>query len=462
MLTAAEVEVATGGRVVSRSREARFASVSTDSRKARVGELFVALTGDRFDGHDFVDAAVAAGVTGVICERGRASERADVVYIEVDDSLRALGDVAAFHRGRFQVPVVAITGSNGKTTTKEMLRAILAEHFAAGDVLATEGNFNNLIGLPLTLFGLERRHRVAVVEMGMNAPGEIARLTEIARPTVGLITCVAEAHLEGLGSIAGVARAKGELFAGLERSAVAVVNLDDSHVVEVAGGFTGRRLTYGEEGNVCARRVRTEEVDRCSFELSHGGDTAPVELPVGGRHNIANALGAAACGLALAVELETIAAGLTRFAPPPMRLSPERLANGVLVLNDAYNANPASLRAALATLEEARATRRFVVVGDMRELGRDTADWHRRAGAAAAAISPALLCAVGEHSSDLCRGAVDGGLETERARVCRTRTEAAAAVAESWRHGDVVLVKGSRASAMEEVVKDLRARAGHK
>lgn len=437
-----------------------FARVSTDSRAIAAGDLFFCLRGPNFDAHDFIPAAAAAGAVAVVCERGRAGAApAGLAVLEVDDTQFALGDLAAWHRRGFDGPVVGVTGSNGKTTTKEMLRAILLAHHGEGRVLATQGNLNNLIGVPLTIFGLTPAHAAAVIEMGMNAPGEIARLVEISAPTVGLITCVAEAHLEGLGSIEGVARAKGELFEGLPASAVAVVNADDPNVVSQAPRFAGRRVSFGSAGDVRAEAVRCDRIGASSFDLASGAERAHVELPLGGRHSVQNATGAAAAGLAAGVPLATVARGLTAMTPPPMRMAVEKLPNGVTLINDAYNANPGSLAAALVTLGGLDA-RRVVVVGDMLELGPASAELHRRSGAQAAAIAPELLCAYGKFAADLVAGAVAAGLDEARARVCALHRDAAAAVASVWRAGDVILVKGSRGSAMEKVVEALRVLGG--
>ena len=443
-----------------------YTRVGTDSRSARAGDLFFCLRGDNFDGHDFIEAALAAGVVAVVCEQGRSLPGRSAAFLEVPDTLRALGDLAAAHRRRFTPAIVAVTGSNGKTTTKEMLRAILGEHFGADHVLATQGNLNNLIGVPLTLFRLGAEHRAAVIEMGMNVPGEIARLVEITAPAVGLITCVASAHLEGLGSIEGVARAKGELFEGLPPGATAIINADDPQVVAQASRFAGRHVYFaagqsdagGGVAAVTAGEIRCDRLDACSFELRAGAVSARVELPVGGRHNVQNALGAVAAALAIGVPLATAASGLCKLVPPPMRLSTEQLANGVTVLNDVYNANPGSMLAALATLGAADA-RSIVVLGEMRELGPGSAALHEQIGAAVAAIAPVLFCASGAFAEAFAEGARNAGLARERVRVCARHEDAAEAVAAAWRAGDAILIKGSRGAAMEHVVEALRARA---
>ena len=458
-MTAAELARVCGGRLRGGcDPKWRLGEVFTDSRKVAPGGLFVALRGARFDGNDFVDDAVARGAEVVVCDSGRAVARSGVAFVEVADTTRALGDIAAAHRRRFDLPVVAITGSNGKTTTKELLRSILERVHTADRVLASEGNFNNHIGLPLTLMRLHGDHRIAIVEMGMNAAGEIARLTEIAAPTHALVTCVAEAHLGGLGSIEAIAAAKGELFAGLGEAAVALVNTDDPLVVREARRFSGRKIPFGCGGVVRAESVEMTGIDRSRFDLVYGDDRVGVDLPLGGRHNVSNAVAAAACAYALGIDAATAAGGLAAAAPPPMRLAVTELGNGVQVVNDAYNANPASLRAAIDTVSAASGGRVLVVLGDMLELGPRARELHRRAGADLAAAAPAFLCAVGEYAGDVCLGAREAGMHEERCVVAADHAEAAAAVAARWSAGDTVLVKGSRGARMEAVVEELTRR----
>ncbi len=452
-----ELIEAAGGDPVGRVDPSwRFQGLSTDSRTLEPGQVFVAIRGEHFDGNDFIDDALARGASVVVCARGRAKADDRALFVETGDTLRALGEIARAYRAQFEIPVVAITGSNGKTTTKDMLRAILDAHYGSTSVLATEGNLNNLIGLPLTLGRLRSHHRAAVVEMGMNARGEIARLTEIARPTVGVITCVGAAHLEGLGSLDGVAEAKGELYAGLGAGATAVVNADDERVVRVAQRFRGRRISFGRSGDVRATNVEPLAVDRTRFHLVCEAGSASVEMGFGGAHNVANALAATAAALAIGVDLKRIVEGLSRAAPPPMRLASERLENGVVLVNDAYNANPSSLRAALRALADLAPERVIIVLGEMRELGRRAAELHERAGADIAALRPVLLCASGAYARAVREGAVRGGLDANAAQAFDDHEEIARAVAGVWRRGDIVLVKGSRGARMERVADALK------
>lgn len=454
-LTAADVIAATGAVPgPGHAALAGFTAVATDSRAAVDGALFVALRGERFDAHDFVPQALQAGAVAALVERPLPTVERDRLLV-VDDTLRALGALAAWARRRCPMRVVAITGSNGKTTTKEMVAAICTEAYAPhGKVLKTEGNLNNLIGLPLTLLRADGDEVVGVLEMGMNQPGEIARMAEIARPDVAVVTNVGRAHLEGLGSLAGVAAAKGELYAGLPNESVIAVNLDDEWVRRIAAPFPGRRVTFGSGGDVQAAAVRDRGVDGIDFDLVVAGERVPVHLAHVGVHNVANALAAAAVAHALGVAPGAIAAGLARPPAAAMRMQVHELANGVTVINDAYNANPESTVAALRAVRLLQ-RRCVAVLGDMRELGEGSGGAHREVGACAAALGFDELVAVGEHGADVRDGALAAGMDAARIHVCASPAAAAQAVRAGWRAGDVVLVKGSRGMRMEEAVRAL-------
>jgi UDP-N-acetylmuramoyl-tripeptide--D-alanyl-D-alanine ligase len=363
--------------------------------------------------------------------------------------------LAAYTRRRFSLPVVAITGSNGKTTTKEMIASICeraAWRPPHTKVLKTVGTENNLIGVPLTLLRLTGDEAVAVLEMGMNAPGEIARLTEIAAPDVGVITNVGPAHLEGLGSIAGVAAAKGELFAGMSAQATIVVNAEDEWVQRIAAGFAGRRIKFGRGCEIEALQITSLDFEGTSFTLRLGADAIPVRLHIPGEHMVKNSLAAAAVAHALGVDGNAIRAGLEAVSAPPMRMQVRRLASGVTVVNDAYNANPASMEAALRFVTQ-QGNRAFAVLGEMRELGAQSASLHRQVGKVAAESGVHLLVAVGEHAASIADGAVAAGMASARVIVCDDPASAAAAVIAVWRPGDTVLVKGSRGATDDPLVQ---------
>lgn len=462
-LTIADVVAATGARKAGPVDDAiAFEAVSTDSRRDVGGALFVALRGERFDGHDFVPRALQENAVAVLVERVVEVPEFDsgARQLVVPDTVRALGDLAAHVRRRLPMRIIGITGSNGKTTTKEMVAAICVAACGSREkVLKTEGNLNNLIGLPLTLLKAVGNEEVGVLEMGMNQPGEIARMTEIARPDVAVVTNVGRAHLERLGSLAGVAAAKGELYAGLPNESVIAVNLEDEWVRRIAEPFRGRHVTFGNGGDVRAESVRDNGLDGVEFELVLASDRRDVRLPHVGAHNVSNALAAAAVTYAMGFSIDAIAAGLAEPPVAAMRMQVHRLESGVTVINDAYNANPDSTEAAL------RATRRLpgrsvVVLGDMWELGDGSGGAHREVGARAAALGIDELFAVGTHAEETCAGARSAGMELSQTHAFASVDALADALLTARRPGDVVLVKGSRGMRMEEVVRRLMETEG--
>jgi UDP-N-acetylmuramoyl-tripeptide--D-alanyl-D-alanine ligase len=455
--SAAQLAQAVSGRLVRGQAEQRFTKVCIDSRTAPANCLYVAIKGERFDGHRFLPDAAAKGAAGAIIRAGarrkfRVGRR--LPLIEVEDTLQALGELANFLRRAHPVPLVGITGSNGKTTTKELLYAALTASKRA--VLKSEGNFNNLVGVPLTLFRLDRAHQAAVIEMGMNSFGEIARLTEICEPDVGLITSVAAAHTEGLGSIEGVARAKGELFAGLSSSAVAVVNLDDEHIRHLP--TPARRLTFSAtepQADVRGTLLADRGLEGLDFELEAAGERASVHLNLLGRHNLVNALGAAAAAHALGVSLAAIATGLGNYRPFSKRLQPTLAPEGYWVINDAYNANPASMAAGLraaAGVAQATGGRLFAVLGEMLELGAVSEEAHRGVGRLCAELKAAVLAYLDTGSGRLYgEGAKAGGLREVVPGA--DHEEIASGLRRMLRPNDVVLVKGSRRTGMERAAE---------
>jgi UDP-N-acetylmuramoyl-tripeptide--D-alanyl-D-alanine ligase len=429
-------------------RDLRFRRVTTDTRKLERGDLFVALKGDNFDGHEFVAKAQSMSAVGALVSR---RVDCDLPQVVVDDTLHGLQNYAASWRGDFETPVVAITGSNGKTTVKQMLSSICQ---VRGPVLATQGNLNNHIGVPLTLLSLRVEHRTAVVEMGANHPGEIARLAELARPEIGLVNNAGDAHLEGFGSREGVARAKGELFAALGSNGIAVINADDPFAPlwrEMAEEADAITFGFSEHANVQALSVHPEPPEsplRTSFELRVPEGRQSVMLPLPGLHNVRNALAASACAVALGVDARDIAAGLLNVKAPPGRLSWRKALNGARLLDDSYNANPASLQAGLDLLASVKG-RRWLVLGDMGELGPNTEQLHREAGIAARKSGVERLYALGPLSRIAARGFGEGAVHYSDI------AELIAEVGQRLAADVAVLVKGSRSSRMERVVAGL-------
>jgi len=452
------VVAATGGVYpAAQAPERWIPAVTTDSRRVAAGSLFVALRGDNHDGHEFVATALQSGARYALVDHAVPGVEATSLIL-VPDTLFALGDLAAWTRQHRDVKVCAITGSNGKTTTKELLASIctVAErHGRWREVLKTEGNFNNLIGLPLTLLRLGGED-VAVLEMGMNRPGEIARLTQIATPDFAVVTNVGPAHLEGVGgSIEGVARAKGELFAGMAPDAAIAVNMEDEWVARIATPFRGRKVTFGSSGEVHSRAVVDCGLDGLRFDVVVGDRTAEVNLRMIGMHNVSNALAAAALAHLMELPIEIIAAGLSAAVPPPERLQIVTLPNGVTLIDDAYNANPSSVEAAFKALRRMPG-RSVVVLGDMRELGDESGHAHHQVGERATALGIDELFVMGDQAENVVAGAVSGGMPPSSIHVCATHEETAHLVSERWRAGDRVLVKGSHGVHMENVVRLLR------
>ncbi|MBL9038806.1 MAG: UDP-N-acetylmuramoyl-tripeptide--D-alanyl-D-alanine ligase [Archangium sp.] len=449
----AEVLKATGAQA-SGEVSASFDAVVTDSRAMVPGALFVALKGERFDAHTLLDQAVKAGASGVVVQKGhpRGVVPAGTAVFEVNDTLVALGQLARAHRDRFSIPVGAVTGSNGKTTTKELIGAILETR---GPALKTQGNLNNEVGVPLTLFNLERRHVAAIVEMGMNHAGEISRLTEIARPNAGLITIVQPAHIEGVGSIEGVAEAKTELFRGLGAGATAIVNADDERIAARAKTLKASVMTFGRSDSADVRlaAVDAQGRDGLSLTVRFQSRDYPVALRLVGFHNAMNAAGAFAMGLALGYRPEECVRGLEAAQAHARRLQLHDAPGGVTVIDDCYNANPASMTAALETLHIlASEGRAIAVLGDMLELGSDEARGHVQLGIDA--------------SERAARVAFFGPRTVQSTAVAAKKLGAAAqhfddvATLVAWlkaelKPHDVVLVKGSRGMKLERVVEAL-------
>jgi UDP-N-acetylmuramoyl-tripeptide--D-alanyl-D-alanine ligase len=455
-VTLEEVLRATHGTLVRGGTAPVLAGVSTDSRRIPAGGLFIGLPGERFDGSEYGAQALLAGAAAVVVSREKAELAVrgspSGAVISVDAPLLALGLLARWHRRRMPARVIAITGSNGKTTTKEMLAAALS---GAGPTLATEGNLNNEIGAPLTLLGLREEHRFAAIEIGMNHEGEIGRLTAMVEPHVGVVTCAAEVHVEALGSLEGVSRAKGELYHGLALDAVAVANLDDAPMRERARWAGRKTLWFGHAEQADVRIVKTISHDARGLRLlvRAFGRERELTLPVVGLHNAMNACAAYAAAHAVGVGFEAIEQGLATARPPGRRL---RLTNipssGATLLDDCYNANPASTIAALRTLSElAPEAHRIAVLGDMRELGNTEEQGHREVGKAAAAAKLKLLVAFGPASRHLADAARDAGLPGDRILHTEDPAAAAARVRASLGTHDLVLVKASRGTRLERV-----------
>ncbi len=433
-------DAATAMQGVLHGADRRFTGASMDSRKTAADELFIALPGARVDGHDFLVVARERGAAAALVERKIDDPLAQIV---VADARLALGRLAAWWRARYTCPVIGLTGSNGKTTVKELLAAILER---CGATLATQGNFNNNIGLPLTLLRLRSSHRYAVIEMGANHAGEIAYLTRLVQPDVALINNAGPAHLEGFGSVAGVAHAKGEIFSGLTAKGIAVINADDAYVSvweSLAAAHRIVRFGLGPGAEVSAQWEGDAAGSRLHLRTPTGSAHATLHLP--GQHNVLNALAATAAALAVNVKLDDIVLGLESARGAPGRMQTKSGRNSACIIDDTYNANPASVQAALAVLAACRG-HRILVLGDLAELGDDTVTLHRSIGSAAAAAGIDALYSVGAlsvHAADAFNG---------EHRHFATQEDLMANLIPLLALGTTVLVKGSRSAHMERVV----------
>ncbi|SMB94316.1 UDP-N-acetylmuramoyl-tripeptide--D-alanyl-D-alanine ligase [Thermanaeromonas toyohensis ToBE] len=428
--------------------------VSTDSRQIKSGEVFFALKGERFDGHDFVREALAKGAIAAIVAR-KIEGMPQGGLIIVPDTLKALQDLALYHRRTaFKGELIGITGSSGKTTTKNLVARVLEAKFK---VLKTPGNFNNEIGLPLTLLNLKPEHQVVVVEMGMRGRGEIASLCQVAQPTVGVITNIGTAHLGRLGSVENIALAKRELLESLPPGGWAVLNGDDPWCRRLAEGLPVRPVFYGFEDSATfqARDIRMKGLEGIEFVVRFPEGETKVRLPVPGKHNVLNSLAALTLGYFLGVEIDSMVEKLLEWPAESMRQEILPGPQGSLIYNDAYNANPESTLAALDVLKELPG-RRIAVLGDMLELGEKGPELHQKVGRRAAEVGLSMLVTVGELAREIATGALDSGMSNTRVFSFLHPREAGQFLARHLQPGDVVLLKGSRAARLEQVLEELQ------
>ena len=463
-ISSKEIVAAVKGHMVSGDPQARFSGFNSDSRTVQRGELFWALKGDRFDGHDFASRAVMQGASGMVVQKGFPASLKNVppiAVIAVDDTLRALGDLAAWWRGQHVAKIAAITGSSGKTTAKEMTAAILQ---VGNKTLKNPGNHNNLIGLPVTLLKLEKTHQRAVLEMGMSHKGEIARLTEISNPEVAAILNVGMAHLEGLGNIDGVAEAKTEIMEKLSPEAKIILNGDDEILMKHAARFNREFVTFGlNEGN----HIHGIDIERYGsegmrFHLTCDGNSWPITLGVSGVHNVKNALAAAAIGLSLDEPMEHIIKGLGSFRGIKGRFQSITLQKDVLLIDDTYNANPSALKAALLSAAPMvkKDGRFFVGLGDMLELGELASSAHREAGRRIADSGASWLFTMGTHAKDVKEGAIAAGMPSNRVIISKTHDELTTKIIHEIKSKDMVFLKGSRLMQFEKVSEGLQRHFG--
>ena len=450
---------ATQGESLAGEPSQKFKGVSINSRTLKPEELFFCIQGDRFDGHEFLNEVIENNAAGVVVsDREKLKEslvqQSGLFAVAVPDTLQALQDLAGYHRDQFNVRMIGITGTNGKSTTKEMIASVVKMQYPT---LKTEGNLNNHIGVPLTLLGLKKTHEAAVVEMGMSAAGEIKRLAEIAKPQIGVITNVSQAHMLQLKTLKDIQAAKGELFQSLSQEDTAIVNADDPLVYELAEQVRAKVITFGinNQADIRATDIQPNERSGFDFTLNILDKTIPVHLPFLGRFNVYNALAAAAVGHALGISPGLIKTGLG--VEHKLSQRGEMVRYGDLeILNDTYNANPQSMREAMQILKEHPAEgRKFLVIGDMLELGDGEQTAHQELGKEAAGHRFDFLVTVGELAGIAGSAAIESGMEKDKVQCFDSHQAAAEFLKATTQPGDCLLLKGSRGSHMETVLEGL-------
>jgi len=454
-LKVGEIIEATGGRLIQGDLKEEISGISTDSRKIKKDELFIVLKGPRYDGQDFIPEALEKGACGILISKLPVTRYPLPVTILVKDTLKALGQIAKYYREKFDLPVVAVTGSTGKTTTKDMIASILSLKLS---VLKTQGNFNNEVGVPLTLFRLSKKHQVAVLELGMSALGEIERLTRISSPKMGVMTNVGEVHLQYLGNVQRVALAKAELVYALGKDDVAILNMDDSYVRDMKKGIKARIITYGirRRVEVGADGIENLMEGGMRFTLRIMEESLPLHLRCLGYHNIYNALAAAAATHALGMKKEIIREGLSQLQPLTGRMKIMKI-RGLTILDDTYNASPKSFIAAIETLKDLSPKgKKILVAGDMLELGGRASLSHKETGVYVAHSGIDTLITCGNLAGYIAQGALEAGMKKRRIISCRNKEEAGERLSTLAKEGDTILIKGSHATGMEEIIDKLK------
>jgi len=441
---------ATGGCLTKGEAGLAVTNISTDSRTLNKGDLFVALVGEKFDGHNFISQALKRGASGVVVSRDIQDIDPQIIII-VNDTLKALGDIARAYRKRFDIPFIGITGSNGKTTTKDMTWTVLSRKYS---VLKNEGNLNNAIGVPLTLFQLSKTHEVAIIEMGTGSPGEMGHLIEIVCPDIAVMTNVGPTHLEFFGSIENIAAEKAILTKAANS---AVLNADDPLVLAMSENIHGRIIYYGlAKADVIADGIDQDKQGMVSFNLAINGETIRIELPHIGIHSVYNCLAAASVGVLFDIDLVEIKRALELSTGVPKRME-KFMVNGFTIIDDTYNSNLASLRAALNALTNMKSDgRRIAVIGDMLELGDLSDKLHWEAGLFIADSSVDLLLTVGDRATRIADAALFSGISKDKVFAFKDNSEVALQLHAILHDGDTVLIKGSRGMKMEQIVDTLK------
>jgi UDP-N-acetylmuramoyl-tripeptide--D-alanyl-D-alanine ligase len=452
-LSARDVAAFTDGYITTGDPETVFSGVSTDSRSIKEGDLFVALRGENFNGHAFIADVLARGAAGVVIMED--TQRLPTVVISVEDTLQALGDIAGGARNQFDTAIVGVTGSTGKTTVKEICSSILS---LQGKCLKTEKNYNNLVGVPLSLLNLSREYEFAVIEMGTNRFGEIDRLSYITRPQVSIITNINPVHLNGLRSISGIIKEKQAIFKNTAKCGIAVINpyLEHMDKIEIPRHLHVITFSDKKKADITLAHIDRQGLEGSDIEVDLAGRIIRTHVPLPGMHNVVNALGACACAVGLNLDPEIIAEGVRTAKFPGMR-SEIIVSDHITIINDCYNANPASMKAALSMLTSSPHSIKAAVLGDMLELGKDTQFWHEELGRWVAQSGIDRLIVTGEMARFVSDQAAGQGMETSSIRLVENKEEIMTHLSDLFDKDAIVLVKASRAIQLDQVVNELKA-----
>lgn len=458
-LTIQEVIEATKGELIRGDHKDIISGVSTDSRSINKNELFIPLIGEKFNGHDFIQNAIKLGASTILTSQDIKESKLDdanISIIKVKDTLKALQSLAKYYISKFKIPVIGVTGSTGKTSTKDMIYFVLAQKYK---VLKNQGNFNNHIGVPLTVFKLEEDHEIAILEMGMSGFGEIDLLANIVRPNIGVITNIGLSHIEHLGSQENILKAKMEITNYFDEMSTLIINGDDQLLKMVEGNFHKYLIGLGNNCDYQAINIKDLGEEGISFDVIINGQEHPFRLNVPGIHNVYNALCAIAIGRILNVDIKSIQDGIKDFQGSKMRLNIFTTNEEIKIINDAYNASPDSMRAAISVLSKMRKNRRIAVLGDMLEMGEYSIKGHYDVGSEVAKQSIEVLITIGEQAKNIAKGAIENGLAGKNVFLCKNNQEAIDILKNLLQKKDAVLIKGSRGMRMEEIVEYIQERS---
>lgn len=432
-----------------------ISGVSTDTRKISTGDLFIPLSGEKYDGHNFIPQAFDKGAKVCLTEKSDIEVPKGKLLILVENSKRALTDLAAYYRLLFPIPVVAITGSVGKTSTKDMIASVLSQHYK---VLKTEGNFNNEVGVPLTLFRLNKDHEVAVIEMGMNHFGEIRNLSYMAKPDIAVITNIGISHIENLGSREGILRAKSEIFEYLKSDGIAILNGDDDLLRTLKGNILFEITYFGLESNndIYAKNIESKGTSGIDAAMVLGDEAIPIQIPSPGKHMVYNALSAAAVGFKLNLSIEEIQRGILTYQSSKMRMNITKTHKEIYIINDVYNASPQSMKAAIDVLHELpEGKRKIAILGDMLEMGNFSYEAHKEVGEYIAQKNIDYLFCVGDEAEHIAEAAVISGMSRDKVKTFENQEELWKTLQPFVTSEDMILIKASRGMHLEKTVEKI-------